>query len=148
MHIKASRRRDEDEEKESKGAAQWVSFHSGGNLSKSTERRLRRQHLSFIRKIRISTCGTQSTTTILRFSNWVRLGSGWSPSQLILNWETQTMPERDNKRDAFYVILWKCSWDLFVSCDCCCPKRCDMFWTSVTPKSRILAVGPLGFFLL
>lgn len=35
MHIKA--RRSRDEEKELKGAAQWVSFHSGGNLSKSTE---------------------------------------------------------------------------------------------------------------
>lgn len=83
MHIKA--RRSRDEEKELKGAAQWVSFHSGGNVSKSTEPRLRREHLSFIRTVRISTCGTQSTTTILRFPNWVRLVSGWSPSQLILN---------------------------------------------------------------
>lgn len=40
MHIKRPR-----EEKESKGAAQWVSFHSGGNLSQVNV-----QNLSFIRK--------------------------------------------------------------------------------------------------
>lgn len=73
MHIKASRRRDEDEEKESKGAAQWVSLHSGGNLSKSTERRLRRQHLSFIRKFE----SLRVARNLRPQSKGFQIGFGW-----------------------------------------------------------------------